>query len=526
MSKLELRPYQEAALRHAVMLADEHVGSPVPQSVMYAAPTGTGKTTCMMSIQAALEAKGHTCVILTPSVEIIRGMLEKIGIELKGRSNAWISKKAREFNVFTPKAYQNRLLGSETREPIDPHDVIIRDEGHEDALGNITTDTILSMAGPALFLAFTATPFRATNRSTARLRELYGDPIVLLTIRDAVANNWMCLPEFIVEPICNDDTIKISGKDFQVSSIFEHYTNELDKSCDLIERVWQDAPTMCSIASKKLVSLIANELEHRGIPYRVVVDKTSGADRGEAYETCQQGKAVLLQISVLTRGVDLPRMRQLIDFRPTLSPVLWMQTIGRVARPGAPAKVFVTNRNLARFSFLLEGLIPAEYIVREQEAFGAPCTRGHARSLGFEAIGKFKPGIVAHDSGGFLTVYAMDRKVKEGTIETFAAIFVPGHDAPITVHRARHFEPTDIYGVVKRTYDRWEPCEIPQDGELEGYASVPKKLTPKQAAWFRKSAHTVGICPPPLATTAIDGRQFACFTILRDLARQRREEKN
>lgn len=517
---LKLRPYQEAALRHAVALADEHAGSPVPQSVMYAAPTGTGKTTCMMTIQEALEADGHTCCIITPSVEIIRGMLEKIGIDLKDRSNAWIAKKARGFEIYTPTAYQNRLLGSKTRDPIDPHDVIIRDEGHEDALGNITTDTILSMVGPALFLAFTATPYRATNRATAQLRKLYGEPIVILGIKEAVKEGWMCLPEFIVEPICNDDKVKISGNDFKVSSVFEHYTDELDKCCDLIERVWQDAPTMCSIASTELVSQIARELKHRGVPYRIVLAKTKGADRFEAYETCQQGKAVLLQISVLTRGADLPRMRQLIDLRPTLSPVLWMQTIGRVARPGPPAKVFVTNRNLARFSYLLEGLIPPEYLVREQEAFQSPCVRGYARSLGFEAIGKFKPGIVAHQSGGFLTVYALDRKVKEGTIETFAAIFVPGHNDPITVRRKRHFEPPDIMGVIRRTYDRWEPCAMLE--EMTGFASVPKQTTPKQVAWFRKSAHTVGIVPPPFATTPIDGRQFAAFTILRDLKKQRR----
>lgn len=480
--------------------------SPLPLARMLASPTGTGKSVTMIEIQKALNHAGYLTFIVTPSLEIVRGLLEKQGVNT-AVSNGTLAKYGHKRGWYTPQKLANDVLhGRLTELP----KVILRDEAHEDALGNINTDLLLSSLGNIVHIGFTATPYRATPKSTKNLRELYGEPVVALTIPKAVERGYMALPEFQVAPVCNDDVVKISGNDFKVSSVHAAYTNEIDLLGRTIEENWRWAPTIMSVTGANLMHAIGNELEKRGVPYRNVLAKTTGAERAEAYATAQAHGAVLLQIGVLTRGADLPKMRLLIDAQPTMSPVRWMQTVGRVCRPGAPSKVLVTNRNLARFSYLFEGLIPSEQIAAEQDAFDAPCNRSYARTLGLEAIGRFKPCHLALVKGGFATCYFVDSGNENGQFTTYGFMFEPGDSEPLVAKQIRTYtDEVNEWGAKKLKYSQWEACAMP--GDLVGYSSVKKRpLTPKQVSYYNRVAGRRGFSEPP---ERMDSKKFQAFTM-------------
>ncbi len=498
--------------RVCIAMVQKHYSGPasMPLTKMLAAPTGTGKSVTMIEIQRALTELGYKTFIVTPSIEIIRGLLEKLGVNTHV-SNGTLAKYGHKRGWFTPQKLANDVLNGKLEEP---PQVILRDEAHEDALGNINTDLLMGTLGPVVSIGFTATPYRATPKSTKNLRDLYGEPIVALSIPDAVDRGYMALPKFEVAPVCNDDVVKIKGNDFQVSSIHKAYTNEIDILGRTIEDNWRWAPTIMSVSGSNLMQTIGNELRSRGIPYRIVMANTTGAERAKAYELAQSHGCVLLQIGVLTRGADLPKMRLLIDAQPTMSPVRWMQTVGRVCRPGAPSKVIVTNRNLARFAYLFDGLIPRESIVAEQQAFEAPCNRSYARTLGVEAIGKFKPCHLALLSGGFSTCYFVDSGNENGQFTTYGFMFFPGADRPLVAKQTRHFtDQVNEWGAKKLQYSSWTRCEMPSD--LVGYSSVKKKpLTVNQLKFYNRGATRRGFSEP---VEKMDSKKFQAFTMVNDL---------
>jgi hypothetical protein len=159
---------------------------------------------------------------------------------------------------------------------------------------------------------------------------------------------------------------------------------------------------------------------------------------------------VLVTVRVLGEGVDLPWLRRLVDARPTLSPVMWLQQLGRITRPkececvpgsrpcaattgggsgsgsgagsgsgtgagtgsgsgsgsgagagagagaggscgcGATPIYIATNRNYERHAYLLGGVVPRASVAAAQKAFERPSTRTAARALGLERLRRFK----------------------------------------------------------------------------------------------------------------------------------------
>jgi hypothetical protein len=85
---------------------------------------------------------------------------------------------------------------------------------------------------------------------------------------------------------------------------------------------------------------------------------------------------VLISVRVLGEGVDLPWLRRIVDARPTTSPVLFLQHLGRITRPGPGTPEYIcTNRNVERHAYLLAGLLD-NLSLAAAEAFKGPSKRG------------------------------------------------------------------------------------------------------------------------------------------------------
>jgi hypothetical protein len=463
---MQLRDYQERNVDEAVGFLKTAVPG---RRRLYCASCGTGKSLIEIEVQRRM---GEGCWILTPRLEIIDQMIEKGGNP--GR-------------ICTPTVLRNRLLEGRVAAP----EFLICDEAHHDT-SNTANDIRLCCAEPPA-VAYTATPFRGTPQGTAALRALYGPPHWIITLRQAAERGFLTIPECKTVPVLDDEIVEIKNGELSVKSI-ERKT-VWSTATDLVCGVWGSArgvsPSVVSLPTVWACRELCEQLAQRGIRSRVVTADTPAADRRVAFDECVAAQSVLLQVQVVSEGVDLP-IRCLIDLAPTLSPVRWLQQIGRIMRPGGASVYVCANRNLLRHGYLLEGLVPSEAFAQSQAVFPAPSKRIGIRAFGLEGVGRLKPAPVPLANGLTGHAYYVSRAGGYNRSEQYCCIVLPHTPEPLWAVKQKSWEWEG--GQCQVDYGKWTRCSAPS--ELTGFASVPPKpLTERQAAKWKQLAKHTGLDP-------------------------------
>ena len=513
-----LRPYQAACVGDAlhfvdsVAAADEEgrVCAGAERRRLYAAPTGSGKTLVAVTIQKALVAAGLDAWVVTPSLEIARGFLREHGIPLDEQPTAdeAVDELAATVRVATPTRMRNRCLDGRREVP----DVWIVDEVHHAIEGNEVSGCNFNLAPGAVWIGFTATPYRGSPAGTKALRDAWGDPFLLLTYPEAVAEGACVVPSVEIVPLIDDDLVKIVGGEFQDKAASAAVTSKVDALAAIVARYWSgsfDVPTMVSVPSTDCVGELVSALDRLGIDAHPVTQNTKPADRQRAFEACKNRTAALVQIKVVSEGVDLPWLGRLVDARPMVSPVAWLQQLGRLTRPGHGPKHYVcVCRNVERHAYLLQGAIPRSAVAAAQAAFAKPSTRAAGRIVGLESLGKLKP-IPLPLAGGVTSQMFAVFQVIDGVKHEWAILHDPSRDEPIVARR----QVVAVAGE-ETTYSPWVAAPLPAD--FAGYATSSWRATAseKMKAWWKRSAAKFGLDPD--AADTIKGRQFAALPVLKD----------
>jgi hypothetical protein len=457
---------------------------------LFVAPTGTGKT----RIQRRARRHFPNSVQLVPGPDIARQFPDE--------------------GVWTYKTFLNRLRDGS----VDPTliDTIFRDEAHHLDDTNEQIDEFFPHA--KRIFGFTATDYRGTPAETMRLRTYYkGNIHRLITIKDAIARGIMALPTVEIYPLHNDDEISVKGGDFVVSQVNKMVESRFDDLVNLVTtRFWDPEaqrytrPIMICFTSVYLCEEFARRLP---LPSAVVTGETTG--REEAFARVVNREAILVQIKVVGEGVDLP-IRVMIDCAPTMSPVFWMQRFGRITRPtDVPPLYIVTNHNLMRHAYLMEGAIPATAFKDYDKKFPGwkPNARAAGRIIGeVQGFSKFKPAEVPLADGSNAMGICIDDPSGRG--HQYACLIHPATDKAIFARRD-FVTKVDEDGRTIRDYSKkpkWRSItELP---DLSGYTSTPASpLTPAQSSWWEKQSARVGLDNKRLP----NARGFAFFPILLDL---------
>lgn len=501
MPPLELREYQTLLVEHALdFLANAGPGD----RQLYASPTGTGKSVVETTLQERLRSNGVNAWLTTPRVEIISGMLDKAGVDTSAWGEQRILDEGWDRGITTPVRLRNAMLRGTGPEP----QALIVDEAHHDTAETGVQLHLLTGRCPAVGL--TATPFRGTPRGTLAFREAWGEPIWALTLREAVEMEYVAFPECRIVPLVDDDTLTVSNGDFSVASASGAILSRMDAVVGLLGK-WEPRPSMVSMPGTEAALTLHSACKSAGIPTVLVTGDTLPPDRRTAFTACVSGQAILIQINVVSEGVDLP-IRRLLDCSPTLSPVRWLQQLGRITRPTrrgeGPPQYVCTNRNLLRHAYLLEGLLPRAVLVEAQTVFpGSTARSTTGRVVGLEAVGRLKPAPLPLVGGLEAFLYAMS-SVSGAVVTQYAVIVHPEHPEPLWAFR-RNERGED--GVTAQ-YGRWQRCESPAD--LTGFASLtPSAVTEKQLKWWTNAARRYGLDP----TIEPNRKQFAALPVLSDL---------
>ena len=246
-----------------------------------------------------------------------------------------------------------------------------------------------------------------------------------------------------------------------------------------------------------------------------IIQSTPDKERDVAYEACRKGEKILLQIMALTTGVDIPELQTLIDARPTLSPVSFLQLFGRLTRPYPCTKRYIcTSRNLERFAYLLEGLCPLSVVGESQQSFGGMSVRSASKTIGLEAVGRFKPIPVPLANGVNAAMYALQTLTAERKLKEFLLLCLPNFQKPLIFSRlSGQAKWNEATAVPERAWGKWQ-IEKTLPDDFCGYKTSPQRgnLSDKQIAWWERSAAHRGL--DPAAAADMERRQFPILPAL------------
>lgn len=502
---------------------------------LFSAPTGTGKSW----IELMVLAQSPDGLFITPRIEIIQGMLEKLNDFDEDESKEQTVDRAWQYGIITPIRLRNMLAKGLL--PYRPAYLMI-DEAHHHLAGTYQDIDMYLNGVPTVGL--TATPYRGTPQGTRDFYAQWNDTVnVILSLPDAVRDGYCSMPTAVLLPMVDDDVISLTAGEFKVSAVDAVVLDRIKSLTEYSKRFWcgrsktWDRPTMFSVSSSLQAHKLTSELNSTGVQAECVTQDTLTHERRSIFRRVINCQSCLVQIDVISEGVDLP-IRRLIDIRPTMSPTKWVQQIGRIMRPVNRCTVCLASnthaqegqeypfdcscepapeyicccRNLERHAYLMEGLFPNSTIKECQEMFegqdGSPVysKRSGSRAIGMEGLGKFVNTPVSLGTGLTVFTYSLVKTNEFQRTEYFAIVHPNNPQLVIGEKVSTKNKDTN-----ETQWGKWKLVDsIP---ELKGCITAKDNpLTNKQVSYWNSSAEAKGLDHHQILTS----RKFQILPFLRN----------
>ena len=213
----------------------------------------------------------------------------------------------------------------------DAFEYIIIDEFHHAAAG--TYRRLLQYFAPTFLLGLTATPDRADQ---ANILSLCDDNLVYSAdLFDGIRASLLCPFHYygILDETIDYQSLPWRNRRFEEQALENQLATRGRARHNL--REWRDKAgqrTLAFCASRRHADFMADYFQRAGIS-AVSVHGTSATSRDEAIEQLTDGRlAVVFSVELFSEGVDIPAVETILLLRPTESPVLFLQQIGRGLR--------------------------------------------------------------------------------------------------------------------------------------------------------------------------------------------------
>lgn len=228
---------------------------------------------------------------------------------------------------------QSKYLNNEIF-PQDYFDYIVIDEFHHAAAGNY--QNIINYFNPKFLLGLTATPERMDNEDVFAICE---DNVVYeVRLKQAINKGW--LVPFRYYGIYDDtqyENIEYKNGKYNEKQLEEAFM--LNKRRELILRhynKYKSARALGFCSSRKHAEAMAEYFNKNGISSCAVYSGEAGeycTGRKEAVEKLKDGKMkVIFSVDMFNEGLDVPQVDLVMFLRPTQSPTVFLQQLGRGLR--------------------------------------------------------------------------------------------------------------------------------------------------------------------------------------------------
>ncbi|KJK12827.1 helicase [Terrabacter sp. 28] len=344
LSSIEVtpRPFQERLLELLAVarLHDRH------RNLLVAA-TGTGKTVMAAVDYARLRHTltrsrllfvAHREEILDQSIATFRHVLRDASFGEK-----WVGGyRPRDFQHVFASIQSLNASGIDGIAP-DHFDVVIIDEFHHAAATSY--ERLLKHLRPLELLGLTATPERSDGLP---ILHWFGDRIAAeLRLWDAIDQQHLVPFQYfgIHDGLDLRDVPWRRGTGYDVSALSDVYTGNDVWARQVIEQVrrFVDPDRMRCFGfcvSVEHARFMALTFQEHGIPSVAIWGETPAAERDQALRDLASGAVrAVFSVDLFNEGVDVPTIDTVLMLRPTESPVLFLQQLGRGLRKAAGKSV-------------------------------------------------------------------------------------------------------------------------------------------------------------------------------------------
>jgi superfamily II DNA or RNA helicase len=338
-----LRPYQERGVADIRRCFGRAV-----RSVLYQAPTGSGKTVLFAYIVAGAMARGNKVVIIGHRDEIVRQVSAAL-VELDVSHGIIAAGYER-----TPAPVQVANVATLVRhlEEVEAPDLIVVDEAHHSVAG--MWRKILAHWPAAKVLGVTATPERLDGKG---LDDVFDELVIGPTVAELIAGTFLS-PFTTFAPARSPDLSGVRSRagDYAVDQLSAAMSKGIivDGAVDEYVRLCAGVPAIAFCVDIAHSELVAERFAARGFRAAHVDGNTEADQRRDLIAALGTGGIqVLCNCGLISEGLDVPSVVAVILLRPTKSSTLYMQQVGRALRPGKPKALILDHSgNTFRFGMV------------------------------------------------------------------------------------------------------------------------------------------------------------------------------
>lgn len=346
-----LRPYQEEMSNLIVRRLLETRDAPF----IVQAATGAGKSLVIADVAHKLDAP---VLVLQPSLELLQ------------QNHAKMQSYGIDVSVYSASAGQKNLAGRVVMATIGSiknyvefahFQYIIVDEAdvvNPKALTGMY-QRFFTAIGCRNIVGLTATPYRIEQKFTYKGNDLYAAAALKLVTRiskfwsggiaykietaELIAQGYLSPIKYRVDSdALHGLVVNSTGADYTTDSLESWGERKVTRMADYVayvdEHCQRDLVFCTSVAQAHHLQEI---LSQRGIPTAVVTADTPAKERASLVKNFRAGAIRhMLNVGVFLAGFDVPELDCIIFARPTLSPRVWYQAVGRGVRldPNRPDK--------------------------------------------------------------------------------------------------------------------------------------------------------------------------------------------
>lgn len=336
-----LRPYQKQAVNSVVSRYQQNG----ERRMLLYLPTGAGKTVIATFIIKAFRETligrkktlfvAHRQEILDQTARTLQRHLPACNVQIEQGD-----RRSSEDADITVASVQSLVRRKERYNP-KSFGLIICDECHralapswEEVIGYFCTEA----SADTLLLGMTATPRRTDGKSALEVFEQTAFEISRTDLEDL--GYLVPMQYFTVQSDLALDRVKLSGGDFQVGAL-SRVMNTPERRA-LAVKAWLEQGagkrTIVFCSGVEHASCLALDFQSLGISAEKIDGKTR--ERAELLKRFRDGELqILTNYGVLTEGFDDPGVTCVLMARPTTSPLVYTQCVGRGLRcsPGKTA---------------------------------------------------------------------------------------------------------------------------------------------------------------------------------------------
>lgn len=313
------------------------------------APTGAGKTVLASEIIERFY-KGKKIVVLCHRLVLLE-QLEKALCENHNVRKLAVSDTGPAFEGYDILLSTNMRAREVLADAVPKADLIIVDEAHRvspngTGYKRIIDDFNNHGKAEAQFIGLTASPERRTGDQRDQLNLAFDAIIDCANIEDLIKEGVLVQPVYRPHFVhdLDLDSIDISSGDFPVAKL----ASAIIKSSMIDYAIWSYNEERLKLSTKpvsawfcadiSVAEATLHSIRQFGIEAAIVTATTPIKERMKLLARHESGEVeAMVSVGVLAEGWDNPHCNIIVHLRPTLSKVLWGQSVGRGLR-SAPGK--------------------------------------------------------------------------------------------------------------------------------------------------------------------------------------------